>query len=576
MTLHTMTSMALVPKTVASKLDKPIGLLATKLAIPPSRPTLVPRDCLIAKLNNGLRRGCQLILVSAPAGAGKTALLSSWLRHLAAPRIANQDSTPLRSPLGLAWLTLDREDDQPLRFWTYLISALQTIDADLGGEAQRLLAAPRRPPIRIILSSLLNDLAAYSNQIVLVLDDFEAITASSIHKGIVFIVDHAPAQFHMVLSSRTDPALPLARFRAHDQLAELHGTELDFTIDETAAFLSGMTGMTWRNEHVWALHARTEGWIAGLQIAGLELQRLLADAPVARIGWAIARFIDGFSGNHQDIRDFLEAEVLDRQPRRVQAFLLLTSILERLNGSLCDAVTGQTGSQELLEQLGKANLFVVPLDGAPPGYRYHVMFAEMLWARLRQTRPGLAPILHRRAAEWYEGQGDTTQASTHRLQAAQMTLRTEIDPRSWAQIAPIGVAGPMVAGSDVIVVDQPSDDALRRVRESATHYPASERAMLLSLTPIVQERVPGAEMRATDPVLDQGSQIVQLVEQLTQRELEILRLIAEGLSYMAISNRLVIGLNTVRFHVKNIYGKLEVHQRTQAIARAKKLRLLLP
>lgn len=343
--MHTMASMALVPKTVVSNRDKGVGLLSTKLCIPPSRPTLVPRDCLIAKLNNGLRRGCQLTLVSAPAGAGKTMLLSSWLYHLAAPRIVNQDSTPLRSPLGLAWLTLDREDDQPLRFWTYLIGALQTIDADLGGEAQRLLVAPQRPPIRIILSSLLNDLAAYSNQIVLVLDDFETITASAIHKGIIFIADHAPAQFHMVLSSRTEPALPLARFRAHNQLAELRGTELDFTIDETAAFLAGMTGMTWRNEDIWALHARTEGWIAGLHIAGLELQKLLADTPVAGIGWETARFIDGFSGNHQDIRDFLEAEVLARQPPRVQAFLLLTSILERLNGSLCDAVTSKPAAR---------------------------------------------------------------------------------------------------------------------------------------------------------------------------------------------------------------------------------------
>jgi LuxR family maltose regulon positive regulatory protein len=236
--LQTSTSMTLVPKVVANKQGKNIELLATKLAIPASRPTPVPREGLIAKLNNGLRRGCQLTLVAAPAGAGKTTLLSSWLHQLAALHPANQDNVALRSPLGLAWLTLDRADNQPMRFWSYLIGALQTIDAGLGREAQRLLMAPQRPPIRNILSSLLNDLAAYSDQIILVLDDFEAITASAIQKGMVFIADHAPAQLHMVLSSRSDPPLSLARFRAHNQLAEVRGKELDFTIDETAAFLS--------------------------------------------------------------------------------------------------------------------------------------------------------------------------------------------------------------------------------------------------------------------------------------------------------------------------------------------------
>jgi ATP/maltotriose-dependent transcriptional regulator MalT len=574
--LHTMASMALVPKTVVSKRGKDVGLLSTKLCIPPTRPTLVPRDCLIAKLNNGLRRGCQLTLVSAPAGAGKTTLLGSWLRYLAAPRIANQDSTPLRSPLGLAWLTLDREDDQPMRFWTYLIGALQTIDAGLGGEAQRLLAAPQRPPIRIILSSLLNDLAAYSDQIVLILDDFEAITASSIHKGIVFIADHAPPQLHMVLSSRIDPPLPLARFRAHDQLAELRGRELDFTIDETATFLAGMTGVTWRNEDTWALHARTEGWIAGLHIAGLELQKLLADTPVAGIEWETARFIDGFSGNHQDIRDFLEAEVLARQPRRVQAFLLLTSILERLNGSLCDAVTEQTGSQGLLERLGKANLFVVPLDGVPPWYRYQRMFAEVLLARLRQSQPGLIPMLHRRAAEWYEDHGDAAEAKHHQLQAEQMPLPAKLGARYWVQMSPISATKPTFACSDVIIVDQSPEDALTEVRRSGAHGLANERATMPSRSSLMQERGPREATSEICRTLDQEYEIMQPVELLTRRELEILQLIAEGLSYMEISKQLVIGLNTVRFHVKNIYGKLEVHQRTQAITRARKLRLLLP
>jgi ATP/maltotriose-dependent transcriptional regulator MalT len=360
----------------------------------------------------------------------------------------------------------------------------------------------------------------------------------------VFIMDHAPAQLHLVLSGRSDPPLPLARFRAHNQLAEVRGKELDFTIDETATFLSGMTGMTWRNADAWALHACTEGWAAGLQIAGLELQKLLAEAPVVQIGHAMARCIDGFSGNHQDIRELLEVEVIQRQPLHIQAFLMRTSMLPWLNGSLCDAVTEQTDSQELLERLARSNLFVVPVEGAPRWYRYHRMFAEVLQARLRQSQPDLVPMLHRRAADWYQEHGDA--------------------------------AAPMFAGSDVIVVDPPPDDALSRVRESSTHGPAGERALLPALSPIVQERAVGEEMSVICPVLDQGHDIGQLVEQLTQRELEILQLIAEGLSYVEISHRLVIGLNTVRFHVKNIYSKLGVHRRTQAIARAEKLHLLRP
>jgi len=540
--LHTASSIAPIPKARTSKQNQQIELLTTKLAIPASHPTVIPRDGLIAKLNNGLRRGCQLTLVAARAGAGKTTLLSSWLSQMAALRTANHDDQSLIAPLTLAWLTLDREDNQPIRFWWYLIGAFQTINADLGREAQRLLVASQRPPIRNILALLLNDLAAYSNQILLVLDDFEAITASAIHKGLVFMVDHAPAQLHMVLSSRTNPPLPLARFRAHNQLAEVRGKELDFTVDETAAFLSSLTGVPWRAQDAWALHARTEGWVAGLQIAGLELQKLLTESSLAHVEYEIARCIDGFSGNHQDIREFLEEEVLERQPPHIQAFLLLTSTLGWLNASLCDAVTGQTGSQDLLEHLVRANLFVVPVEGASRWYRYHHIFAEVLRARLCQAQPDLIPLLHQRAALWYQEHSDAV--------------------------------APMFAGSEVIVVDPPTDDVLRLARESSKHGQATERAMLPALSPIVQERVVGEEASAIYPVLDRGDEIVQLAEQLTQRELEVLRLLAEGLSYAEISNRLVIGLNTLRFHVKNIYGKLAVHQRTHAVARARKLHLL--
>lgn len=539
-TLHTTTSMALVPKASARSQGKHVELLSTKLCIPASRPTLVSRDGLIAKLNNGLRRGCQLVLVTAPAGAGKTTLLSSWLRQLSALPTAGSDSAPSQPSLGLAWLTLDRDDNQPARFWAYLIGALQTIDASLGVEAQRLLIAPQRSPMRAVLSTLLNDLAAYPAPIVLVVDDFELITASAIHKGLVFIAEHAPAQLHVVLSSRGEPALPLARLRAHGQLAELRGNELAFTIDETAAFLSGMTGMAWRDADVWALHARTEGWVAGLQIAGLELQKLLADAPAACAGRQIALFMESFSGHHQDIRDFLEMEVLKHQPQRLQAFLMQTSILERLSGPLCDAVAEQTDGQELLEQLVKANLFIVPCDGAGaiPWHRYQRMFAEMLRARLYQGPPGLVAQLHRRAAQWYADHGDRDAASQHQQRAD--ILAAQLDSEWPVALLPADAAAIVVGGSAADRLASGPDLAIEEVAW-----------------------------------LDRAEEL-PLAEQLTERELAILTLMAEGLSYMQIANQLVIGLNTVRFHVKNMYGKLDVHQRTQAITRAKKLRILLP
>ncbi|HEU5103355.1 MAG TPA: LuxR C-terminal-related transcriptional regulator [Roseiflexaceae bacterium] len=574
--MQQITSMALVPKAGARVWDADRALLATKLYIPSPRPTLVLRDCLIAKLNNSLRRGCQLILVSAPAGAGKTTLLSSWLGQLSSLRDAGSDAAAQRRRLGLAWLTLDRDDNQPTRFWAYAIGAFQTIDPSLGLEAQRLLVAPQRPSIRTILSSLLNDLAAYSDPIVLVLDDFELITASAIHKGIVFIADHAPAQLHIVLSSRADPPLPLARLRAHDQLAEVHGKELAFTVDEMAAFLAAATNIGWRDEDVAALHDRTEGWIAGLQIAGRELQQLLADSPAARTGREIARFIDNFSGHHQDIRDFLETEVLKLQPQRIQTFLVLTSILERMNGSLCDAVAEQTGGQELLEQLVKANLFVLPCDGdgGAPWYRYQRMFAQVLQARLSQTRPGLAPLLHRRAAEWYAEHGDLAAASRHQWQANR--LAWQLNAQDSAAAPPNAANQPALALPAALGPDKQEDGALIVVNGVAADYPANGQATMPDRAPLLQQRVPREQASEAEPNLAQATEGLQLAEQLTERELEILQLMVEGLSYMEIADRLVIGLNTVRFHVKNMYGKLDVHQRAQAIARAKQLRVLLP
>jgi len=580
MILHSEEGIRLVREPVASTLDRCDTLLTTKLSIPLSLSTCVPRPRLIEKLDAGLHRRHRLTLVSAPAGSGKTTLLSAWLstkdeggRKNDEGREQSAHPSPfMPHPFKVAWLALDPEDNQPVRFWAYLIAAVQTIAPELGQQAQRLLAALHRPHIRTIAASLLNDLAAYSETVILVLDNYQSITATAIHKSLAFVADHAPPQLHMVLSSRADPPLPLVRLRARDQLTELRTADLRLTPEETAAFLTTMTDMHWSPDEARSLYSSTEGWIVGLQIAGLELQRLLALSSTIDIRRAILGFIDTFSGRHHDIRDFLEEEVLKRQPERIQSFLTVTSILERLNASLCDALTGQTGSQAVLEQLDKANLFLVPLDAERYWYRYHVMFADVLQWRLYQAQADLASILHRRAAAWYQAHGYVGQAIAHRLRAEQIDLATQSGDQNWVHLPHMGMIAQQSAGSNVAELRIPSDQANAEGQVFATPQPLDEATVLVPAIRMAQQYELEAPQTLSAPLPRHAS--VQLLEQLTERELAILQLIAAGLTYIEISRQLVVSLNTVRFHVKNMYGKLNVHHRTLAIARAKELGLL--
>src|SRR6266566_6448711 len=372
-------------------------LLVTKLAMPPVRSDLVPRPRLTNQLQLGIQR--PLTLIAAPAGFGKTTLLSTWLEHASLPA---------------AWLSLEQDDDDLTRFWTYVFTALALVHQGLGTSALALLQASTLlplPPIEIVLTVWINDLAALPHEVALVLDDYHLITAQPIHRSIAYLLDHLPPQLHLVIVTRADPPLSLARLRARGHLTEIRAADLRFTAEETAAFLTRALGLELSAQDIATLEARTEGWIAGLQLAALSMQGR-KDIP---------GFLEAITGSHRYIIDYLTEEVLARQPEPVQTFLLQTAILERLQGSLCEAVIGEQGGeasgQAMLEQLEQANLFLVPLDDERRWYRYHQLFAEALRHRLQRKHPTLVPELHKRASAWYEQQGLTRDAVHHALAA---------------------------------------------------------------------------------------------------------------------------------------------------------------
>ena len=373
----------------------PTPILATKLYVPPLRPEMVSRPRLLAQLNEGLHR--KLILISAPAGFGKTTLISEWLAWCERPA---------------AWLSLDAGDSDPIRFLTYLVAALQTIAPHIGDEVPGILQSSQPPPPEAVLTALLNDLATLPDHSILVLDDYHVIDARAVDQALTFLLEHLPPHMHLVIVTREDPALPLARFRARDQMIELRITDLRFTHAEAAAFLNRVMGLNLSTQDIAALEQRTEGWIAGLQLAALSLQ----GQPDA------ASFIASFSGSHHFVLDYLVEEVLGRQSESIQKFLLRTSILDRFCAPLCDAVVldPSVPGQATLAYLERANLFLVPLDDERRWYRYHHLFAELLRQRLRQQptpSPGNAESvvneLHIRASVWYEEQGLDIEAFHH-------------------------------------------------------------------------------------------------------------------------------------------------------------------
>ena len=383
-----------VVATAGAAMSRQDVLLATKLHVPRRRPGFVPRPRLVGRLEEGLARG--LVLVCAPAGSGKTVLLADWARHGGRP---------------VAWLSLDVGDNDPARFWRHVVAALGQARPGIGELAGPVLGPLEASSPDGLVMALINELAAdpREDEVLLVLDDYHLIDSQPVHGSLLFLLEHLPPGLRMVLASRSDPPLPLARLRAGGQLAELRAAELRFTADEAAALLREAIGADLPGTAVAALTARTEGWAAGLQLAGLSL-RGQADT---------AGFVAAFSGSHRYVLDYLTGEVLERQNPQVREFLLETSVLERLSGELCDAVTGRAGSQAMLADIERAGLFLVPLDEVRGWWRYHHLFADLLRARLQAEQPGRVQALHRAAAAWCEEHDLADDAVRHALAAGE-------------------------------------------------------------------------------------------------------------------------------------------------------------
>ena len=422
----------------------PTSILATKLYTPPPRPKVVLRPRLIERMNDGLRSGCKLTLISASAGFGKTTLVSEWVAS------CERGDPKVR----VAWLSLDDGDNDLTRFLSYLVAALQTlalpkvhrdnvskvegIAPSVGAGVLAALESPQPPPAETLLTALINELAALPASFVLVLDDYHVIDAKPVDEALAFLVEHLPPQMHLVIATREDPHLPLARLRVRGQLTELRAADLRFSSSEAAAFLNQVMGLNLSAEDIVALETRTEGWIAGLQLAAISMQGR-ADT---------ASFIESFTGTHHFMMDYLLEEVLQQQTAEVQAFLLGTSLLERLCGPLCEAVMGISESANqritnspfahspfahshaILEYLERANLFIVPLDNDRQWYRYHRLFADLLRQRLQQSTADVGDY-HRRASHWYEANGYPAEAFQHAVAASDFERAAELAEQAW-------------------------------------------------------------------------------------------------------------------------------------------------
>ncbi len=371
-------------------------VLATKLYIPPLRPKVVHRLRLTGRLNEGLYG--KITLISAPAGFGKTTLVSEWVQGSRRPT---------------AWLSLDEGDSDLARFLAYLVAALQTIAPNIGKGLMDFLNAssPQSLLAESILTTLLNEITTLptvaGQGFVLVLDDYHVVNAKAVDMALTFLIERMPPQMHLVITTREDPPLPLARLRARGQLTELRAADLRFTAAETAEFLNQVMGLSLSAADIAALENRTEGWIAGLQLAALSMQS----------HQDVHGFIKAFTGDNRYIVDYLVEEVLQRQPEPARYFLLQTAILDRLNGPLCEAVTGQRAGKARLEALERGNFFVFPLDDKRHWYRYHHLFAEVLRVHLMAEQPEQVSTLHQRASEWYEQNGLPAEAIRHALAA---------------------------------------------------------------------------------------------------------------------------------------------------------------
>lgn len=364
--------------------------LTTKLYLQPARQTLVDRPVLLEQLNEGLSG--KLTLVCAPAGSGKTSLVAAWRKDRETP---------------LAWVSLDEQDNEPLRFLDYLIAALQTVDPDLGEESAELLRRTATPPLKVVLTSLLNEINAHDKQFVMAFDDYHVITEPGIHEALLYLIERIGPHAHALIATSSDPPFPLGRLRARGELKELRASDLQFDTTEAATFLNEVMNLDLTTDDVAALEERTEGWIAGLQLAALTLQGREDRS----------EFVKEFAGDKRIVFDYLLDQFLNGRTEQVREFLLRTSVLARLNGSLCDALTGEQSGHSMLEQLERANLFLISLDNRGKWFRYHELFADLLQSRLKQKQSGAIRELQIKASRWFENNNLADEAINYALAA---------------------------------------------------------------------------------------------------------------------------------------------------------------
>ena len=396
------------------------ALLSLRLSPPRLPGSLVERSRLLGELDAAF--SYPLTLISAAAGSGKTTLLSAWVAALpqVLPRGRTKQGTERRGAgPACAWLSLDEADNDPIRFWLSVIAAVQTCLPTCGEAARELLHAPQAPPLSTILTTLLDEMEQVDREFILILDDYHVISDQAIHDSLLALLNHPPANMHLVLSTRTNPELPLSRFRVRSQMIEVRDQDLCFTRQEAASFLVEGMGLPLSEEEVATLAARTEGWIAGLQLAALSLRKRQD----------LSTFVKDFGGSHRYLLDYVQQDILAHLPLTLQDFLLQTSILTRMNAALCQVVTAapdEPACQQMLEELERANLFVVPLDEQRQWYRFHDLFREALRARLYASQPELVPLLHIRAARFYEAEGELREAIAHALAAPDYPLAASL------------------------------------------------------------------------------------------------------------------------------------------------------
>ncbi|SBS71890.1 LuxR C-terminal-related transcriptional regulator [uncultured Microbacterium sp.] len=489
-------------------------VLATKLFVPPPRSHALSRPRLVKTLDEGFSAGQKLTLISAPAGFGKTTVLSEWIA-------ASRRNDP---EIGVGWVSLDEADNDPVRFLSYLVAAFNEAAGHAGSVSNDLLTSAES-----VLTSLVNDAAASPRRLLLVLDDFQLIEDASARDAVMFLLDHAPPQLHLAIATRSDPLLPIARLRVRNELTELRAADLRFTPQEAAAFLAQATGLALSHENVTALAARTEGWIAGLQLAALSLRE--RPNPSA--------FISAFTGSNRFVIDYLIEEVLDRAPVHVREFLWQTAILGRLTGPLCDAVTGGTGGTEMLAELERANLFIVPLDEQRQWYRYHHLFADVLEVRLLAYGHERANALHILASAWFERHDFPEDAVRHALAAAdfpraarliEATIpgvrksRQDATLLGWLALLPreaidarpvlrVFAAWASLVSGDVAAVEQQLADAeaqLARAAEGVTHE--SEPGEELDMLPVTIALYRGAVAMAAGDTAAVGAHAQRALE----------------------------------------------------------------